>query len=121
VKKTKKIEEGEMVMTHLRKEIFSGGTYSKINYKKNGPCRIMRKNFYNAYKLELLEDFEISPIFNVVDLYEFHEGEENDKKSTLANWKKQLHVKSAEELEQILVKRVSKRTQNKEYYEYLMK
>jgi hypothetical protein len=30
-------------------------------------------------------------------------------------------VKPTEELEKILAKRVSKRTQNKEYYEYLVK
>jgi hypothetical protein len=48
------------------------------------------KDFDNAYKLELSEDFDISPIFNVVDLYEFHEGEENDEEGTLVEWKKQL-------------------------------
>jgi hypothetical protein len=39
----------------------------------------------------------------------------------LAEWKKQLLVKPTKELEKILGKRVSKRTQNKEYYKYLVK
>jgi hypothetical protein len=52
--------------------------YSKLNYKKTGPCQILRKNYDNAYKLELSEDFDISPIFNVDDLYEFHKEVEHD-------------------------------------------
>jgi hypothetical protein len=108
-------------MAHLRKEIFPRGTYSKLNYKKIGPCRILRKIFDNAYKLELPEDFDISPIFNVVDLYEFHEGDENDDEDTLVEWKKQLPVKPTEELEQVLAKRICKKTRNKEYFEYLVK
>jgi hypothetical protein len=58
-------------MAHLRKEIFPRGTYSKLNYKKIGPCRILRKISDNAYKLELLEDFDISPIFNVLTCTSF--------------------------------------------------
>jgi hypothetical protein len=50
------------------------GTHSKLNYKKIGPCRVLRKISDNAYKLEFLKDFDISPIFNVAELYEFHEG-----------------------------------------------
>jgi hypothetical protein len=75
-------------MEHLRKEIFMIGTYSKLNYKKIGPCQILRKKNYNAYKLDFPEYFDISPIFNVAYLYEFHEGEENDEESTLDEWKK---------------------------------
>jgi len=108
-------------MAHLRKEGFPRGTYNKLNYKEIGPCQILRKISDNAYKLELSEDLDISPMFNVDDLYEFHEKEENDEESTLAEWKKQLLVKPTKELEKILGKIVSKRTQNKEYYEYLVK
>ena len=72
----KVIEEGELVMAHLRKEIFPWGTYNKLKYKKIGHCRILNKTYDNAYKLELSESFDISPIFNIAYLYEFHEGEE---------------------------------------------
>ena len=48
---SKVFEEGEMVMEHLRKKIFPRGTYSKMNYEKVGPCKILRKITENAYKL----------------------------------------------------------------------
>jgi hypothetical protein len=97
-------------MAHLRKEIFPRGTYSKLNYKKIWPCRILRKIYDNAYKLELPEYFDIYPILNVDDFYEFHEGDENYDEDTLVEWKKQLHVKPTKELEQVLAKRIHKKT-----------
>jgi hypothetical protein len=69
----------------------------------------------------LLENFDISPIFNVVDFYEFHEGEEDGELDTINTWKKQLPIKLVEELEKILENRVCRRTRNKYYLEYLVK
>jgi hypothetical protein len=119
--KKKKIEEGELVMVYLRKKIFPIGMYSKIKYKKIGPCIILRKIYDNAYKLELLKDFDISLIFNVSELYEFHEGDENDDEDTMAEWNKQLPIKPTEYLEQVLANTICKKTQKKEYFEYLFK
>jgi hypothetical protein len=76
-----------MVMEHLRKEIFPSDTYIKPKYKKIGQCRILRKFSKNAYKLELPEELDISIIFNVTYLYEFHKGEESDEISTADEWK----------------------------------
>jgi hypothetical protein len=87
-----------MVMAYLRKDGFPRGMHSKLNYKKIGACQVLRKIFDNAYKLELLEDFVISLIFNVVDLYEFHEGGENGEEGTLIKWKKQLSIKPVEKM-----------------------
>ena len=70
-------------MTHPRKEIFPKGTYKKLKYKKIGPCEILKKISENSYRLELPENFDVSPIFNVVDLYEFHEGEEDGEMDTM--------------------------------------
>jgi hypothetical protein len=98
-----------MVMKHLRKERFPRGTYIKQKFKKIKPCQVLMEIYNNAYKLELLEKFDISLIFNVVELYEFHEGEGDDEEGNLVEWKK------------ILEKRFRKRTQNKEYYENLVK
>lgn len=43
----------------------------------------LRRICDNAYKLELPENFDISSIFNVVDLYEFHEWERYDEEVPL--------------------------------------
>jgi hypothetical protein len=42
--------------------------------------------------LELLDKFDISSTFNVVDLYEFHEEENGDDESTMDRWE-QISVK----------------------------
>jgi hypothetical protein len=47
----------------------------------------LEKKLDNAYVLELLEDLVISPTFNVVDLYEFHEGI-FDEDEYITNWKR---------------------------------
>ena len=40
-----------------------------------GPCQILRKYSANAYEVDLLEDIDISPIFNVSDLYKHYDGD----------------------------------------------
>jgi hypothetical protein len=73
-------------MAHLRNERLPKGTYNKLKYKKIGLCRILKKIYDNTYQLELLDKFDISPTFNVVDLYEFHEGEKVNDEHTLGGW-----------------------------------
>jgi hypothetical protein len=70
-------------MAHLRKERFPRGTYNKIKYKKIGPCQVLKNIYDNTYKLELPKNFDISPIFNVLNLYEFHEGEDDGELDTM--------------------------------------
>ena len=83
---------------------------------KFGPCKILRKfDSGNAYEAELPNDMDISPIFNISDLYKYHELEDEVVVSD-DHPKKQI-----EEVEQILDQRVGKRTRGKYYYEYLVK
>lgn len=58
----KEYQIGDWVMVFLRKERFPTGTYHKMLHKFGK----------NAYEIELPQDLDISPIFNVAHLYTFH-------------------------------------------------
>ena len=65
---------GDEVMVHLKKGRFPIRTYSKMKIKKFGPCKILRKfDSGNAYEVELPDDMDIFHIFNIGDLYKYHE------------------------------------------------
>jgi hypothetical protein len=50
---------GDEVLAHLRKQRFPRGTYNKLNMKKIGPCKILRKFAENVYEIELLDNVGI--------------------------------------------------------------
>lgn len=68
-RKEVQFEVGDLVLAHLRKEIFPRGEYNKLKLKKIVPCKILRKILENAYELELAAHISISSIFNVTYLY----------------------------------------------------
>jgi hypothetical protein len=113
---------GDLVLAHLRKEIFPRGTYNKLKMKKIGSCKIIRKFEANAYEIELPDGVCISPIFNVADMYPYREdearGEKNQKE---VQWVKQLPVAEKPQMEKIIDQRVSNKTRRKTYFEYLVK
>jgi hypothetical protein len=55
----------------MRKERFARGTYNNLNMNNIGPCKILKKFVSNAYKIELPENVEISPIFNLAYMYPY--------------------------------------------------
>ena len=63
-----------MVMVYLRKEWSLVGTYNKLKMKKFGPRKFLKNHdSRNAYEVELLDGIHISPIFNIVDIIEYHD------------------------------------------------
>jgi hypothetical protein len=92
-KRQLQFEVGDMVLAHLRKEMFPRGTYNKLKMKKIGPCRVLRKFGENTYELELQEGMGISPIFNISDLYPYNAEEaDTGTKEPVIQWQKQFPV-----------------------------
>jgi translation initiation factor IF-1 len=67
-RKEVKLEPGDLVWLHLRKEQFSEWRKSKLMSRAAGPTKILAKINDNAYKLELPPEFVVSPRFNISDL-----------------------------------------------------
>jgi hypothetical protein len=92
-RKQLQFEVGDLILAHLRKERFSRGTYNKLKMKKIRPCKVLRKFGTNAYKIELPDGIEISPIFNISDLYPYKAEEtEIGNKKPKVQWRKQMPV-----------------------------
>jgi hypothetical protein len=92
-RKELQFEVGDLILAHLRKERFPRGTYNKVEMKKIGPCKVIRKFGTNAYEIELPDGVGISLIFNIVDLYSYRAEEEGaDDKQEKIPWTKQMPI-----------------------------
>jgi hypothetical protein len=76
-RKEVKLEPGDLVWLHLRKERFPDLRKSKLMSRADGPFKILEKINDNAYKLELPLEFGVSPTFNISYLRPYL-GEEDE-------------------------------------------
>jgi hypothetical protein len=79
-RKELKLDPGDLVCLHLRKERFPEMRKSKLMSRAAGPYTIIKKINDNAYKLELPPEFGVSPTFNIADLTPYL-GEEDEYES----------------------------------------
>jgi hypothetical protein len=79
-RKEVKLEPGDLVWLHLRKDCFLELRKSKLMPRADGPFKILEKVNDNAYKLTLFPDFGVSPTFNIADLTPYM-GEEDELES----------------------------------------
>jgi hypothetical protein len=64
-RKEVKLEPGDLVWLHLRKDRFLELRKSKLMPRADGPFKIIDKINDNVYKLELPPEFRVSPTFNI--------------------------------------------------------
>jgi translation initiation factor IF-1 len=97
-RKEVKLEPGDLVWLHLRKEWFPELRKSKLMSRAADPFKILAKINDNAYKLELPPEFGVGPSFNISDLWPYlreedemplrttsmQEGEDDEDINTLA-------------------------------------
>jgi hypothetical protein len=77
-----KLEPGDLVWLHLRKDHFSELWKSKLLSHAAGPFKVLEKINDNAYRLELPADFGVSPAFNISDLL-LYLGEDDEVPSRM--------------------------------------
>ena len=99
--------------------------HTKLQMKKIGPFKIVKKCGNNAYQIDLPPNINLSPIFNVSDLYAFKGTFSTDVdvgtlEETKEELKKAMPPMPKPLAETILDKRISKQTRRKTYYEYLV-
>jgi translation initiation factor IF-1 len=67
-RKKVKLEPGDLVWIHLRKDRFPDLRKSKLMPRAAGPFKVLEKINDNVYKLELPPEFGVSFTFNISDL-----------------------------------------------------
>ena len=67
-KKFVEFQVGDLVRVHLSKDHFPLGKYGKLKPRIDGPFKVLERIGENAYKLDILDENDISLMFNVKDL-----------------------------------------------------
>ena len=72
-------KKGDLIWIHLRKERFPSKKSSKLKPRANGHLNVFQQIGENAYKIDLLGDYDVSATFNVSDLSPYYEDQEKIK------------------------------------------
>ena len=99
--------------------------HTKLQMKKIGPFKIVKKCGNNAYQIDLPPDINLSPIFNVSDLYVFKGAMSNDVDACILEDPKEVLKKTIPSMQKLVVdtildRRISKKTRRHTYYDYLV-
>ena len=70
-------EPGDWVWVHIRKERFPACKWSKLHPRGDGSFQVLERINDNAYKLDLLGEYNISATFNVSDISPFDVGDDS--------------------------------------------
>ena len=73
LRRSEEFNVGDYVMIRIRPEIIPKTFLKKLYARVMGPYSIIRKMGSNAYLLDLPNDMDISPIFNVEDLLSYQD------------------------------------------------
>lgn len=74
--KDRHFDIGEKVLIRLRPESFPPGSFTKLHAQGTRPFKVAKKLGPNAYVIDLPLDYNISPVFNIKDLTQYHNSEE---------------------------------------------
>ena len=118
-RRVQEFEEGDQVLVHLRRERFPKGTYHKLKSKKFGPCKVLKKFSSNAYVIELPPELQISPVFNVSDLYLFDGCD--GLASSIDAQVQQLPIAKADVIEDVLDVKEARSRRGNSYRKFLVK
>lgn len=124
-RKDVQFEVGDWVLVHLNKARLIKGIPTKLQMRRIGPCKVLAKYGSSAYKIDIPQDLEIYPIFNVKYLIQY-KGlaiKEGHQEIEFKEDTKEVSIptKSKPQDERFLDSRVKKKTSHVIYMEHNIK
>jgi hypothetical protein len=106
-----KLEPGDLVWVHLRKDRFPDLRKSKLMPCATEPFKVIEKINDNSYKHELPPEFGVSPTFNISNLKPYL-GEEDELESRMTLWQNCLNYSDSSALVIAIQTILTQRTSN---------